>query len=271
MDFFRILHDILITDTPSDKIARFKAFYDAYLLDDVIFENEYEPIYFDSPSYAGFCQIVEPLAVPKRRNMAQRKGQIILLHAITHIEYSAIDLALDHAYRFTDMPRDYYDDWLKVADDEIRHFLMLEGLLNELDSSYGEVEVHDSLFEASQRTQSLLERMAVVPRFLEASGLDATPEILLKLERMPKTPFIEKIKAALEVIVDEEVDHVLKGDRWFSYACEQEGVETSVYFEIIEKYYPRSFPRKKMINVKARQEAGFSCDELNIIASAKVC
>ncbi len=271
MDFFRTLHTLLIIETPSEKIARFKVFYDAYLADEVIFEKEYEAHYFESPSYAGFCHVVEPLAVPKRRNMAQKKGQIILLHAITHIEYSAIDLALDHAYRFTDMPRDYYDDWLKVADDEIRHFLMLEGVLNELGSSYGEVDVHDALFEASQRTQTLLDRMAVVPRFLEASGLDATPEILIRLDRMPQTPFIAKIKAALEVIVEEEVDHVLKGDRWFSYACEQEGVDTSVYFEIIEKYYPRSFPRKKMINVKARQQAGFSCDELNIIASEKVC
>lgn len=271
MDFFRTLHALLIARMPSEKIRLFKGFYSAYLAGDVIFEQTHEPSFFESPSYAGFCHIVAPQAVPKRKKMANKEGQIILLHAIAHIEYSAIDLALDHAYRFGGMPKAYYDDWLQVADDEVRHFEMLEELLSELGSGYGQVEVHNALFEASQRTQTLLERMAVVPRFLEANGLDATPEIVTRLKRMPETPMIKKIIAALDVIVDEEVDHVLKGDRWFEYACKKAGVEKSVYFDIIEKYYPESFPRKKQINVSARQEAGFSCSELNSIASSKVC
>ena len=271
MDFFRTLHTIVTTELPSEKCALFKSFYDAYKADKVILENDHIPQFFEYPSYRGFCRIVAPQVVPKRRNLSQKEGQVILLHAIAHIEYSAIDLALDHAYRFSDMPKEYYDDWLKVADDEIRHFEMIEALLNELGSRYGEIEVHNALFEASQHTQTLLERMAVVPRFLEANGLDATPEIVSKLERMSGNPMIDKIIAVLGVIVEEEIDHVRKGDRWFDYACEQESVAKTVYFDIIEKYYPESFPRKKHINVKARQDAGFSCSELNTISNARVC
>jgi len=271
MNFFSTLKMLLNMQNPSEKISAFKTVYDAYRHGEVIFEKDYRPVFFTSPSYDLFCKVVPPQAVPKRKNFARKEGQILLLHAIAHIEYSAIDLALDHAYRFGGLPKAYYDDWLKVADDEVRHFEMLEGLLRELGSSYGEIEVHNALFEASQRTQTLIERMAVVPRFLEANGLDATPEIVARLKRMPETPFINKIIAVLDVIVSEEVDHVLKGDRWFAYACKQENVEKSVYFDIIDKYYPESFPRKKHINVQARQEAGFSCSELNSIANTRVC
>jgi len=153
-----------------------------------------------------------------------------------------------------------------VADDEVRHFEMIEGLLKELGSYYGEYPVHDALFEASMRTLNLYERMAVVPRYLEANGLDATPLILRKLESHKSDPMIQKIMAALHVILDEEVDHVRKGDVWFAYACEREEKEISSYFEIIEKHYPHSFPRKININCTARQQAGFRRDELSRIS-----
>ncbi len=271
MNFFSTLQTILTTQHPSDKITRFNAFYDLYKKDEIQFEKHFVTQDFEHPSYAGFCRIVPPQVVPKRKNLGQKEGQVLLLHAIAHIEYSAIDLALDHAYRFNNMPKSYYDDWLEVAEDEIRHFEMIESLLKELGSCYGEVEVHNALFEASQRTGTLLERMAVVPRFLEANGLDATPEIATRLTRMPHSEMIDKILKVLDVILEEEVDHVRKGDRWFSYACERNGLDRSVYFEIIEKYYPDSFPRQKHINVEARQEAGFTCHELNMISRSKVC
>ncbi|MDQ7068052.1 MAG: ferritin-like domain-containing protein [Sulfurimonas sp.] len=175
------------------------------------------------------------------KNLTAVDGQINLIHAIAHIEYSAIDLALDGAYRFRGLPKAYYDDWLAVGDDEIRHFLMLEGLLQDLGSSYGSVAVHDALFEAGQKTLDVVERMAVVPRYLEANGLDATPMILKKLKKLPKSESIEKIIRVLSTILDEEVEHVYKGDVWFSYVCEQKGVSTDLFFEIIKKYYPRSF------------------------------
>ena len=271
MNYYKELELILQTQNPEEKIERFEAFYKEFQENTISFEDTYTPKEFQTPSYAKICTIISPQDVPKRRNLTTREGQINLIHAVAHIEYSAIDLALDGAYRFQGLPRDYYADWLEVAADEIRHFQMLSRLLQELNASYGDVAVHNALFEASQRTQTLLERMAVVPRYLEANGLDATPMILEKLERLPKTEMIEKIIKNLEIILAEEVEHVRKGDVWFRYVCEQEKVSSDVYFEIIQKYYPQGFLRAKNVNVQARKEAGFSCDELKYMAKKEVC
>jgi uncharacterized ferritin-like protein (DUF455 family) len=275
MNFFATLESILQAPSSSEKIEAFNAFYETYKNGGCSFEEGYEPVVFETPAYAPFTNVVEPKDVPKRKNLTDDEGQLLLLHAIAHIEYSAIDLALDAVYRFAGLPKAYYDDWLEVADDEVRHFQMIDELMKEVGGKYGDVPVHNMLFEASMRTLDFLDRMAVVPRFLEANGLDATPEIVEKLNKLPKgqkhQPMIEKIIAALGVIVEEEVDHVLKGDRWFEYACENEGVDKSVYFEIVDKYYPNSFPRKKYLNIEARKEAGFSCSELNTIASERIC
>ena len=271
MYFYKELELILESKNPKDKLDRFSQFYKAYLLHEVEFEESYEPKEFNEPSYRTTCKIVPPQDVPKRKNLTTKDGQIVLLHAIAHIEYSAIDLALDAAYRFKNLPKEYYDDWLEVADDEIRHFLMLEELLHVLGCNYGDIEVHNALFEASQRTQTLIERMAVVPRYLEANGLDATPMILTKLQKLPKNEMIEKIIKTLGVILEEEIEHVRKGDVWFNYSCEKDGISNEVYFEIIDKYYPQGFLRPKNLNTEARKEAGFSCKELNFMAKKDVC
>ena len=269
--FYKELEKILLASSIETKISLFKEFYHSYKLGKIVFENEYKVKYFDKPSYASFCKIINPQDVPKRRNLTSKEGQITLLHAIAHIEYSAIDLALDGAYRFVGLPKKYYDDWLEVADDEVRHFVMLEKLLHELEAEYGDLEVHNALFEASQRTQSLVERMAVVPRYLEANGLDATPMILTKLNKLPKNEMIDKIIGILNIILDEEIDHVKKGDVWFTYACQKENLSSDIYFEIIDKYYPQGFLRPKNLNLQARKEAGFSCSELNFMAKKDVC
>lgn len=271
MNFYKELELILEDKSPKDKIERFDIFYRAYKANKTEFEDFDDIKEFKEPSYLPLCTVVPPQDVPKRKNLTTVEGQIILIHAVAHIEYSAIDLALDAAYRYRDMPKIYYDDWLSVAKDEIRHFLMLEGLLEELDSTYGNIEVHNALFEASQRTVKFIDRMAVVPRYLEANGLDATPMVLEKLRKLPKNEMLAKIIAVLEIILEEEVDHVKKGDIWFNYACEQEGVPKEIYFELISKYYPQGFLRPKNINVKARKEAGFSCSEINYMAKKDVC
>ena len=272
MNFYKELELILEAPSLQKKIESFQTFYEAYKNGTCVFENEYDVKEFTNPSYEQFCRVISPQDVPKRKNLTSKEGQINLLHAVAHIEYSAIDLALDAAYRFHHLPKAYYDDWLEVADDEIRHFLILETLLKELDAKYGDVEVHNALFEASQKTQhSFVERMAVVPRYLEANGLDATPMILKKLKKLPKNEMIEKIVSNLEIILDEEIEHVKKGDTWFTYACELENVDTNIYFEIIKKYYPRGFLRPNDLNIEARKEAGFSCGELKIMAQKEVC
>ncbi len=271
MQFFKELENILEIKNPKDKIALFNSFYKQYKKDEMSFEKDFTPKEFTEPSYDEVCKIIPPQNVPKRKNLTTVDGQINLLHAIAHIEYSAIDLALDASYRFIGLPKKYYDDWLEVADDEIRHFLMLEELLNELGAEYGDVEVHNALFEASQRTQTLVERMAVVPRYLEANGLDATPMILIKLKKLPHNKMIQKIIEALEIILDEEIDHVKKGDVWFNYACEKDTLSSDIYFEIIDRYYPQGFLRPKNLNIDARKDAGFSCSELNFMAKKDIC
>jgi len=271
MQFHDALESILRIAAPFEKIASFRRFYAIYRSGGTEFENGFTPAAFDSPSYAGVCTVVAPQEVPRRKSPALPEGQALLLHAIMHIEYSAIDLALDHAYRFPGLPKAFYDDWLEVAEDECRHFEMLHALIEKLGYRYGDFPVHDALFEAAQRTPLFLERMAVVPRYFEANGLDATPQILQKLSHIRGNEMIDGIVAALKVILEEEVDHVRKGDRWFAYACEREGLDKSVYFEIIERYYPQSYRRQKFLNVDARKAAGFSCSELNRMASDEVC
>lgn len=272
MNFYKELELVLEAQRAHKKIELFKQMYERFQANLLEFEDACSVKEFIEPSYSGFCKIVSPQDVPKRKNLTTKDGQINLLHAIAHIEYSAIDLALDAAYRFRHLSRAYYEDWLRVADDEVRHFMMIEELLYELGSSYGDIEVHNALFEASQKTQhSFIERMAVVPRYLEANGLDATPMILQKLKKLPRSEMLEKIIEALEIILAEEVEHVQKGDKWFRIACAEENVDSSIYFDIIAKYYPRGFLRPNDLNLEARKEAGFSCDELKVMAKKEVC
>jgi uncharacterized ferritin-like protein (DUF455 family) len=228
------------------------------------------PVLFDAPSYASKCRIVDPRQLPARKDFASAEGLATLIHAITHIEYSAIDLALDAVYRFPQMPMAYKVDWLVVAEDEIRHYRMLNGLLESLGYRYGDFPVHCGLFDAAEHTaHSVLERMAVVPRYYEASGLDVNPQIMKKLENKRKNPQVKALIEALEVILEEEIDHVHKGDRWFKYLCAQEGLEESVYFEILERYRLLEKHRPH-INVEARKKAGFVCDEIRKLG-AKEC
>ncbi len=262
MEFFTHLEEILRLKLPEEKCQAFKAFYSSYLSDHMYMDHSLSSVVFDEPSYTGYCQLVSPTVVLKRKKLDTDRGKAIFLHAIAHIEYAAIDLAMDAAYRFKNMPKAFYDDWLSVANDEVRHFELLQQRLRDVGSYYGDLPVHNALFEAAYRTPILHERMAVVPRYLEANGLDVTPMMIDKLKQLESDSKAQKMIEALELILKEECDHVFKGDVWFKYACDQAGLEYECYFDIIEAHYPGSFPRKKQLNVKARQAAGFSCGEL---------
>jgi uncharacterized ferritin-like protein (DUF455 family) len=217
---------------------------------------------FKTPSYASICNIVAPKDLPRRRDLASKEGLKALIHSIVHIEFSAIDLALDAVYRFREMPVEFAYDWLIVAQDEVRHFKMLNELLERLDCKYGDLSVHSSLFEMAQKTSnSALERMAIIPRYFEASGLDVNPKIINKLKNFKQNDIIKESQRALEIIYREEIDHVRKGDKWFRYLCDQKKLDVAkTYKSIIDKFHLKS--RAKQYNVEARKEAGFSCDEL---------
>ena len=233
-------------------------------------EDGFTPQIFALPSYASHCTIVSPSALPHRKDFDTKEGLATLVHSITHIEFSAIDLALDAVYRYPDMPMAYKKDWLEVAADEIRHFTMLEGLLKELGFKHGDFPVHSGLFDAAQKTaHNILDRMAIVPRYFEASGLDVSPFIIKKLENKRKLPPVAKLIEMLNIIYEEEIDHVLKGDRWFKYLCKQESKSEEVYFEILERYELLNKHRPH-VNVEARKEAGFTCSEIKKLG-AKEC
>ena len=272
MDYFSELETILQTDLPHKKIEKFKKFYKKFQNMEFEMNHNCVAIKHKNPSYNTFLNIVKPTKLPKINNFKSDDGKKYLLHTIMHIEYSAIDMALDAAYRFKNLPMQYYKDWLEVADDEIRHFLMLENLLTELGAKYGDYDVHKNLFEAMEKTQNdFLKRMAAVPRYLEANGLDQNPKIMEKLNSN-KDEFNDKILEVLQIILEEEVEHVRKGDVWFKYACEEEKLEPNkTYLKIIEEVFPGSTTRKMDLNISARKEAGFSCDELKVLSKKQDC
>ena len=271
MNYYYLLESIILKSNPKDKIESFKKFYNDFLEEKLIFEENYIPYEMKEPSYNNILNIEPHKNMPKIKYLKTKEGKINLLHTVAHIEYCAIDLALDAALRYKDMPKQFYSDWLEVANDEVRHFLMIEKLLEEQGSFYGEMSVHTGLFDAMQSTPDLLSRMAVVPRFLEANGLEHNPKIMDNLNSN-LDDFNKKILKALNIILEEEVDHVTKGDRWFKYECKRLDLEPEKsYIEILEKVYPGSTKRKYELNIEARKKAGFSCDELKFLSKKEDC
>ncbi len=267
MEFFKELEEILLTDDIAVKLTRFKHFYQCYHDKKIEYYHDSTPLLFTTPSYAKTCRIVDATTMPKRTALSTTKGKALLIHAIAHIEFSAIDLALDHAYRFRHMPQQFYDDWLEVAEDEIRHFLLCDTLLKKYGYHYGAFDVHAFLFDVSQKSLDLVTRMAVIPRHLEASGLDANPQMIEKLSKH-NDDFAKEAITTLERILKEEVSHVQKGDYWFKWACKKEGIDPQHYFDIVEEILPGAKKKKPFVNVKARQKAGFSCNEIRQISDA---
>lgn len=271
MNYYYLLESIILESNQKRKIESFKKFYSDFLEDKLIFEENYTPYKMEVPSYNDVLNIEAHKNMPKIKYLKTKEGKINLLHTVAHIEYCAIDLALDAALRYKNMPKKYYEDWLEVANDEVRHFLMLEALLKELGSFYGEMSVHTGLFDAMKSTPDLLSRMAVVPRFLEANGLEHNPKIMGNL-KSNMDDFNKKILDALAIILEEEVDHVTKGDRWFKYECERQNLEPEVtYLKILENVYPGCTKRKYELNIDARKKAGFSCDELKFLSKRDDC
>jgi uncharacterized ferritin-like protein (DUF455 family) len=237
-------------------------------IDDIV---DFTPKLFRSPSYGTICNIVDPRELPLRRDFDSDEGLATLVHAITHIEYSAIDLALDAVYRYPHMPIEFKVDWLDVAMDEVRHFKMLYELLRSIGYNYGDFPVHCGLFDVSMHTaDSIIDRMAVVPRYYEASGLDVNPQIIKKLDNRRKILRIKRLIDMLNIIYDEEIVHVQKGDKWFRYLCNQRDLDVeSTYMDILDRYSLTNKHRPHL-NVEARKEAGFSCKEL-LDLGAKSC
>ena len=224
-----------------------------------------EPI--QEPGRPQRPRLVPPRDLP-RRSLASPEGHAALIHSIAHIEFNAINLAWDAVYRFRDMPEAYYHDWVRVADEEAYHFSLVREHLQGLGYDYGDFDAHHGLWEMAQKTaHDPLVRMALVPRVLEARGLDVTPGIQQRLAAHGDEAAVK----VLEIILRDEVGHVEIGSRWFAYLCQQRGlVPQQTFMELFAEYMhtPARGSAKGGLHRSARLAAGFSEDELDYLEGA---
>jgi len=207
----------------------------------------------------------KPVLVPPRdlvkRKISSIEGRAVIVHAVTHIEFNAMNLALDALYRFQEMPVDYYNDWLLVSKEEAYHCSLMLERLDQLGYQYGDFPAHNGLWEMAVKTDhGLLERMGMVPRVFEARGLDVTPGMIKRFQGVQDHDTVSR----LEIILRDEIGHVAIGNRWFEYACQQAGVKVIPTFQNLLQEYMQGQIRGPF-HTKARLEAGFSQHEMDIL------
>ena len=200
----------------------------------------------------------------RKRSPFTTDGLAALLHAVTHIEFNAINLALDAVWRFSAMPHAYYLDWLQVAVEEAHHFSLLRAHLQTMGYDYGDFPAHTGLWDMTARTSDdVLARMALVPRTLEARGLDATPQIQVKL-RKANTPRAREAVAILHIILADEIGHVAIGNHWYRWLCRRDGLDPLAHYAVLHTRH--AAPRlKPPFNHAARLQAGFTAEELQFL------
>lgn len=244
--------------SPEDKPTRTFEVAQAFACGEIAIDDDAslpEPIRM--PGRPATPKLVHPRDLP-RRGFGSDEGRAAFIHAVAHIEFNAIDLAWDAVYRFRGMPAEYYADWVAVANDEARHFRMLRARLNELGHDYGDFDAHNGLWEMAEKTaHDGLARMALVPRVLEARGLDVTPGMIVKLRALGD----HATAGILAVILQEEVAHVAAGSRWFRWHCERAGVAPNARFRELLGEYATGVLHKPF-NMEARVQAGFDPEEL---------
>mgnify|MGYP003110826740 CR=1 FL=1 len=202
-------------------------------------------------------ELVGPFKV-KQRSVHTEQGRAALIHSLAHIEFNAINLALDIIWRFPGMPPDFYTDWLTVAKEEAYHFSLLRDHLLSMGYAYGDFPAHDGLWEMAERTtDNVLARLALVPRTLEARGLDASPVVRTKLANA------NDLKAAqiIDIILRDEIGHVAIGNKWYRYMCAAKGLDPVAHYAEMARVY-RAPRLKGPFNMKARVAAGFTEEEL---------
>jgi uncharacterized ferritin-like protein (DUF455 family) len=223
----------------------------------------------DRPARPARATLRPPREMPRRRKAQTAAGRRALLHALAHIELNAIDLACDIIARFgagsgdETLPRAYFDDWVRVADEEALHFTLLADRLDESGAAYGDLPAHDGLWEAAAETaHDLLARLAVVPLVLEARGLDVTPGMIGNLERAGDF----ESAAVLQRIYHDEIGHVAIGWRWFAHICGKRGLAPeTTYRELVRRHFKGAL--KPPFNETARLRAGLAPELYQPLAS----
>jgi len=250
---------------PSLKVRLTQTLYEDWCADKLEINRSFVPEKIAEVGRPDLPKLVAPREVSKR-SINTEEGRVILCHALAHIEFNAINLALDAAYRFTDMPTEYYGDWLKVASEEAYHFSLLESYLHRRDTKYGDFDAHNGLWEMAQLTaHDVMIRMALVPRVLEARGLDVTPGILKKLGQAKDEEFI----AHLEIIHKDEIGHVAIGSHWYKFLCDQRELNYRETFKKLIQDYMNGSLRGPFDEV-ARLQAGFTAEEIADLNSLEI-
>ena len=249
---------LLIERDPATKAAGTRALRQSWLAGATALNRDAS---LDAPAGIPGRPDSPPLVPPRevgQRSMASVEGRAALIHALAHIEFNAINLALDAIWRYPGMPDAFYADWLQVADEEALHFSLLSDHLQSLGFAYGDFNAHNSLWEMAEKTTGdLLARMALVPRTLEARGLDATPGVRNKLAQAGD----DKAAQILDIILRDEIGHVEIGNRWYRWLCEQRGLELISTYQSLAVQYKAPVLRGPF-NLEARRRAGFTDEEL---------
>ena len=203
--------------------------------------------------------LLAPRHMPNRK-LSTAEGVAAFFHAIAHVEFMAIYLAWDMLYRFRGMPDQFYQDWLRIADEEAQHFELIRDHLQAMNLNYGDLPAHSGLWDHARDTAAdLLARLAMVPRCMEARGLDVTPAIIDKFVQLGDNESV----ALLNRILTDEVGHVERGSYWFKFVCNRQGLEPEAKYRLlIEQYYQGGKP-KGPFNREMRIIAGFSNAELD--------
>ncbi len=255
---------LLCETDPQPKALRTRALHAQWLAGELPVDTV--PVLVEPAQLPG--RPVRPALVPPRevgrRAMTSVEGRAALIHALAHIEFNAINLALDAVWRFAGMPHAFYGDWLKVAAEEALHFTLLDDHLRTLGHGYGDFNAHNSLWEMAEKTAGdVTARMALVPRTLEARGLDATPAVRAKLAQVGDAG----AAAILDIILRDEVGHVAIGNHWYRWLCERDGIDpVSTYAELALRHKAPSL--RGPFNLDARRAAGFSEEELAVLEAA---
>ncbi|OMH29191.1 hypothetical protein BGP75_20150 [Motiliproteus sp. MSK22-1] len=245
---------------PADKVAFTAEAAGLWNAGQLIWTEGEPPELLNDPGRLDKPAVVMPRDLPKRKPKSE-EGRAALIHSLAHIELTAINLAWDTIYRYRDMPKEYYDDWVKCANEEAGHFILLRDRLREMGYDYGSFPVHNELWKMAVTTaDDLMDRMGIVHRAFEARALDVVPKTLQRFEHLNDRTMVK----ALTIICNDEVGHVSSGTRWFHYRCAQRQLDPdTTFFMLLEKYMKK--PLSGPFNHDVRLQSGFSENELRYL------
>ncbi len=253
-------HQCLLLKSPEEKIAQTDLLRQQWLDGMLGIDRHLTAIDNCDAGWPEKPQLVEFNQLPKR-SVGSAKGHASLMHSFAHIEFNAINIAWDAVYRFNDMPDAFYDDWSRIAFEEAYHFTLINDYLKTLGYEYGSFDAHRGLWEMVEQTRyDVMVRMALVPRVLEARGLDVTPNIIKKFKHHGH----QEAANILSVIYRDEIGHVDVGSRWFRYLCEKRDINAhDTFIDLIERYAVDKI--RQPFNEAARMKAGFSEQEMEYL------